>query len=303
MGVAYCLLAHKNPAQIARLLRALEHPDNLVVLHYEKRAPRSEHQALAALARDYSNVHLLLSRPILWGRFSQVGTQLEGLERCLELGGQWSHFITLTGQDFPLRPQSQIIDELKSVPTTSFLSHFDPLVETLWPNVEERMRRIYIDSMALESLLQIPFLGRRLRRICGWTDRLPVVPFVRREPPSWFHYMGGSNHVILSRQAASYLAENPDARRTIQWLKSSGHPDESLFQSVLLNSPLADSVINDDRRAIFWEKPGAPSPLTLTRAHLSWLREAREQGKLFARKFDAGQDNEVLCEIEKDLGL
>ena len=303
MGLAYCILAHKNPAQIARLLRAIAHPDNVCVVHYEKRAPRSEHTALARMAHDFANVHILPSRPVLWGRYSVIGTQLEGLKQCLALGDRWSHFITLSGQDMPLKPQAEMVAELAAARGTSFASYFDPVAEPHWKNLADRTSRVYIESMWLESLLKIPFLGRRLRRLCGWTNLMPCVPLVKREVPSWFRYMGGSNHVILAREAASYLVTDPKALRITQWLKYSGIPDESIFQSVLLNSPLASSVVNDDRRAICWESHGSPSPITFTRSQLAWLREARAQGKLFARKFDSGVDDEVICAIEKDLGL
>jgi len=239
----------------------------------------------------------------LWGRYSVVGVQLEGIKRCLALGDRWSHFITLSGQDFPLKPQAQMIAEMETVQASSFVSYFDPFTEPYWKNLADRTSRVYIESMLLESLLSIPFLGRQLRRLCGWTDLMPCVPWMKREVPSWFRYMGGSNHVILSREAASYLVTDPHAQRIIQWLKYSGIPDESLFQSVLLSSPLAASVVSDDRRAICWERAGSPSPITLTSVHYPWLLEARAQGRLFARKFDTAVDDEVLRALEKEIGL
>ncbi|MCX6967386.1 MAG: hypothetical protein NTZ46_06315 [Verrucomicrobia bacterium] len=303
MGLAYCILAHKNPAQIARLLKAIAHPDNVCVIHYDKRASREEHAALVRMAREFGNVQLLPPRPILWGRYSVIGTQLEGIRRCLAMGDRWSHFITLSGQDFPLQPQAQMVAELEAVPTNSFVSFFDPFTEPHWKNLADRTGPVYIESELLESVLKIPFLGRRIRRLCGWANLMPCVPWIRRTVPPWFRYMGGSNHVVLSREAAAYLVSNPKALRMVQWLKYSGIPDESLFQSVLLNSPLAASVVNDDRRAIYWESKDSPSPATLTSVHLPWLRACRAQGKLFARKFDAGVDDEVLRALEKEIGL
>jgi len=129
---------------------------------------------------------------------------------------------------------------------------------------------------------------------------MPFVPGFRRASPHFFRYFGGSNHVILSRQAVRYVAFDPHARKLRRWLRWSGIPDESLFQSVLLNSPLASQVINDDRRAIYWE-PGAPSPRTLTMEDLPRLREARADGKLFARKFDVSVDADVIAALEDDL--
>ena len=115
--------------------------------------------------------------------------------------------------------------------------------------------------------------------------------------------MGGSNHLILSRDAVAYAVNDPYARRITQWLRYTGIAEECIFQSVLLNSPLADRIVNDDRRAICWKQAGDPSPMTLTLAQLGWLREAQAKGQLFARKFDTAVDDALLCTLEKDLGL
>ena len=301
MALAYCILAHKNPAQVARLLRAIWHPDNLYVLHYERRAPRAEHQALARLADEHPNVRLLPPRVVLWGRYSQVAIQLSALGCLLSDKMPWTHFINLTGQDFPLKPQTEIAGELAAAGNTSFVSYFDPFDGIHWQNAGERLARVHIDSPLLEVVLGIPGLGRRLRYLLGWNNRMPSVPLLRRKPPTAFKYVGGSNHTILSRKAASYICSDPKASKTIRWLKWTGHPDESVYQSTLLNSRFSELTVNDDRRAVFWANAGDPSPRTLDLKDLPRLREARDSGKLFARKFDPAVDEKLICEIERDV--
>ena len=301
MALAYCILAHKSPDQVARLLRAVWHPDNHYALHYEKRAPRAEHQVLARLAEEHPNVRILPPRVVLWGRYSQVAIQLNALRCVLDDKTPWTHFINLTGQDFPLKPQAEIVRELAAVGGKSFVSYFDPFDGIHWQNAGERLARVHIDSPFLEIVLGTPGLGRRLRHLLGWSNRMPSVPFLRRKPPAIFKYVGGSNHTILSREAASYICSDPKASEAIRWLKWTGHPDESVYQSILLNSRFAESTVNDDRRAVFWERDGDPSPRTLTLADLPQLREARDSGKLFARKFDLAVDERLICEIEREI--
>lgn len=300
MALAYCIVAYKNPAQVGRLLRSIAHPGNVCFVHYDRRSPRREHGELARLAAELPNAFLLPSRPVLWGRFSIVRAQLEAMRRGLAY--PWSHFITLSGQDFPLAPQERMVRELEAQPGASYLGFFDPF-GGIWKDAQERLTRVHLDSGLLEALLKLPGLGRRLRRLMGCEHSIPFVPFVRRKRPAWFRYMGGSNHLALSREAAEYVLGDSQARRIIRRLKSTGIPEESVFQSVLCNSPLAAALVNDDRRAISWERPGAPSPRTLTMADLPWLRARREAGKWFARKFDTAVDAGVLGALEKDLGL
>jgi hypothetical protein len=301
VALAYCILAHKNPGQVARLLRAIWHSDNFYVLHYERRAPKAEHRSIREIAKGYANVRVLAPRAILWGRYSQVATQFAGLQLCLEESRRWSHFMTLTGQDFPLKPQAAMIQELAGYPELSYVSHFDPFDGYHWKNAEERLRRIHLDWPLLEAILSVPGIGRRLRHLLGWTNRMPYVPFLKREQPVRFTYFGGSNHVILSREAAAYIVSDPAAEEVIHWLRWTGHPDESVYQSTLLNSRFAALTVNDDRRAVFWAKAGDPSPRTLDISDLERLHEARNSGKLFARKFDPKVDESLIGELEKEI--
>lgn len=301
MALAYCILAHKNPAQLARLLRAIWAPENTYVLHYERRGPQEEHAAVARLASDFDNVRVLRARAVQWGRFSQVAVQLEALGAAMQSSAAWTHWINLTGQDFPLTPPSAIASELVAAPDASWVSSFDPFDGIHWKNTSDRLSRMHIDSSLLEEVLRMPGIGRRVRHFLGWTNRMPFVPFVRRKLPSGFSYIGGSNHVILSREAASYVLFDRRAQHTIGWLKWTGHPDETLYQTLLLNSPLREKIINDDRRAIFWTNAGDPSPRTLVLEDLDQLRTARDAGKLFGRKFDPAVDEQLICALETDL--
>jgi hypothetical protein len=303
VALAYCILAHKNPDQLARLLRAIWHRANFYVVHYEKRAPRAEHERVARLVDEFPNVRLLRPRAILWGRFGVIGTQLEAVVECLRWSESWSHVFTLSGQDYPLRVQREMVDEMASVADTTFMSHFDPWTSGNWKNTAERVERVYFESPLLEWLLGLPGAGRRIRSLFGWSNSMPFVPGVRRKKPGFFQYTGGSNHVVLSCAAARHVVRDQKAQKITRWLRRSGIPDESVFQSVLMNSPLADTVTNDDRRAIYWDGFGSISPRTLTPADLPALLEARAQGKLFTRKVCGTQYPGMIDLLEEKLQL
>jgi hypothetical protein len=123
---------------------------------------------------------------------------------------------------------------------------------------------------------------------------------MRRPIPDFFHWYGGANHYVLSREAVSHLLHDDKARRIADWLRRSGSPDESYVQSALLNRSCIGNLVNDDRRAIFWEN-GKASPRTLVMDDLPALRRARSDGKLFARKIDCDLDNEIVDALESDL--
>lgn len=66
--------------------------------------------------------------------------------------------------------------------------------------------------------------------------------------------------------------------------------DELVFQTILLNSPLKDSIVNDHLRLIKFD-PGVYRPRILTIAEAGLLENS---GKFFARKFSIEKDTEIL---------
>jgi hypothetical protein len=300
MAVAFHLLTHRDPPLIERLLRSLWHEDNTIVIHHDRRRPRAEHAAIASFAREFPNVIVQKPTRVLWGRFSLYAAQHEGLRLAAASGRPWTHWVNLSGQCQPLHSAARVQQLLAAHRDHSFLRHFRPLVEGDWVGQQNRLTRRYIDSPALEWWLRLPGLGRRLRRFFGDADALPSLPGVQRPLPTAFTWFGADNWVVLSRAAADYLLHAPEAARIIRELRHSGFPEESIFQSVLMNSPLREQVTNDHLRCINW-KSGVASPGVFTLDDFPRLQTAAAAGRLFARKFDPRVDGAVIERIEREL--
>jgi len=295
MSLAFLILAHRLPSQVARLFTALYHRDDTFVLHFDWRAPRELHALGRELADTHPNVHVLPARRIVWGGPVMGEVQIEAMATALDCDRRWTHFLNLTGQDFPLKSRDEMIARFAAAPDKSYVSWFDPLnADGLWSNARERLTRYHLTWAWLQALLSIPGIGRRLRQLFGWTNQLPSLPGFERKWPDFFKYYGGANHVALSRSAVRYLVENPAAKRIRRWLRAAGHPDEILFQSVLLNSPFAPYIVNETLREIDFPRH-SPHPRTFTTEDLPRLLESPA---LLARKFDAAVDPAVLDELE-----
>ncbi len=298
MCLAYLILAHKQPSQVERLFRAIYHPDDLIVMHGDRRAPRELHALTARLAQQHANVSVLKPRAILWSGYEMTAVQLEAMRVAdARRDVPWHHFINLTGQDFPLKPRDQIEARLGEDRVANYVTWFDPLVKPLWTNARARMDRYYLEWAWLQQLLFLPGVGRRVRRIFGWSTR-PFVPLYHRKWPSFFRYYGGGNHVILSRAAAQYLTSAPEAQRIIRWLRHTLHANEILFQSVLLNSLYSSTVVNEHLREVEFERPENPHPRIWHAEDYDRLVNSR---LLFARKFDENVDSEILTLLERHL--
>jgi len=295
MCLAFLILAHRLPSQVARLFDALHHEEDTFILHFDRRAPRSLHELGRRLARTHANVRLLPARRIVWGGPVMGEVQVEAMAAALAADRRWTHFLNLTGQDFPLKSRDEMLARFNAAPEKSYLSWFDPLDSGgLWRNARERLTRYHLAWPWLRQLLSVPGLGRRMGRVLGWKNQTPWIPGFTRRWPDFFRYYGGANHVALSREAARYLVEDPRARRIRRWLRAAGHPDEILFQSALLNSPLASTLVNETLREIDFPRH-SPHPRTFTSGDLPRLLESPA---LLARKFDARTDAGVLDRLE-----
>jgi hypothetical protein len=72
-------------------------------------------------------------------------------------------------------------------------------------------------------------------------------------------------------------------------------PDESFFQTVIMNSPYRNSVINNDRRHIEWRR-GPEHPRIWRHEDLN---ELLSSNAFFARKFNADVDDRIIRALEE----
>ena len=78
------------------------------------------------------------------------------------------------------------------------------------------------------------------------------------------------------------------------------YPDEICFHTILLNSPLAGTIVNDDLRYSHWPSGDSPSPSIFGEQDLPELLAVRP-AVLFARAFGATVESRILDLIDEQL--
>ncbi|HEV8593211.1 MAG TPA: beta-1,6-N-acetylglucosaminyltransferase, partial [Pyrinomonadaceae bacterium] len=115
----------------------------------------------------------------------------------------------------------------------------------------------------------------------------------KRSLPDGLTPFGGSGYWCLASKAVRYVYDYVnDHPEFIRFFRSVYIPDEIFFHTILMNSPMADTIINDDLRHIDWSesRPGT-KPAILNRSDIVTLCKSPD---LFARKFDVTVDGEIL---------
>jgi Core-2/I-Branching enzyme len=273
--IAYFILLHRYPEQFKRMFRAIYVPGNAYLIHVDQSSGQALADDIAAFIREFENTEILPARRALWGGYSLVDAELRGMARLLEMDPNWTYFINLSGQDFPLKSQSYIRGFLKDHVDTQFMRHVDQ--QSVRPDTMNRVNQIFIEAF----------------------QKIFRTGISRRFPANAKPYIG-TQWKIVSRRFCEFVCHNPVAGRFKRFYRHSFIADEGFFQTVLMNGFPQGSVVNDDLRSIDWVPDGDIKlrPRTFTSRDAPTLMQSLD---LFARKFDSTEDATILDTLERHL--
>lgn len=288
MSLAYVILAHDQPQQVARLVERLRDGESRMFIHVDRRAElRPFHQALDPWLAEGTAVLARRRVRSRWADFSLVTATLETLEQALQ-ESMFTHVSLLSGADYPLYPAAVLKDFFTSAGERSFMS-FSAGDHTSSPDRRGNPQWYWNGDLRRLSYRHYLILGRHLQLPNRYT---PFIP--RHRPPADLTFYQGSQWWTLSRTAARYVIEafvrRPELTRFFRRVEA---PDENVFQMVLCSSPLRNSILNEDLRFLDWHDWHAK---TLSKDDLARLTAST---KLFARKFDASVEPALLEDLDR----
>lgn len=111
--LAYSILMYKDIEQVERLLRAIYRPQNFHCIHVDAKSKSSISKTMEAISKCFVNVHILSpSISVRWGEYSVLEPELKCMKQLLRY--KWKYFINLTGQEFPLKTNYELVRILKA---------------------------------------------------------------------------------------------------------------------------------------------------------------------------------------------
>jgi len=297
MKIAYIVLAHKLPEQLIRLVRKLNTPGSVFFIHVDKKAHAEIYKRMTESLASCENVHFLERHAIYYGDYSHVRATLAGIRKLLVFQIPFDYVILITGQDYPIKSNEQIETCLRDSGQKSYMEYFSLPDGDNWKDDnggQDRINYWYLHWRGWELPL--------MKRIQSWVsipDRtwsfLSKVLPLQRCLPGKFKGYGGSAYWCLSRDCTEYVDEFTRRNRSfVKFFEHVGIPGEIFFQTILLNSPLRDRVVNDNLRYIVWSN--SRHPATLGKPDFDLFMDTHN---LFARKFDITKDEKVLDMIDQ----
>ena len=278
MRLAYLILAHQLPEQLVRLVERLRAPDTTILIHVDGKMDEAGFDHIVGRVAGHPEVVLLPRRVCQWGTFSVVQATLDGINHAV-LRVPFDYLVLLSGQDYPIKTRDHIDAVFRRSEGRSFLHHV-ALPKPDWTEGGwERIERWYFPP------------GRANRLAQRAANRLAAP----RRFPRGFRPYAGAQFWCLSRRAAEYI--EAFARSNSGFVRFFKHvfvPDEFFFHTALANSALRTELINECLTFLEWHRPGA----VLSTEDFDNLATTSH---LFARKFDARVDSDVLDAIDRRL--
>ncbi|MFC4872887.1 beta-1,6-N-acetylglucosaminyltransferase [Negadavirga shengliensis] len=310
----YIILAHTNPSQVKRMIAALN--DDKTTHFYVHVDLKTDIDPFITALESFQNLIFLPpeKRQVCnWGGMGIVNATLTAMQMIVK-NKEKGYAIILSGQDFPIKSKSFINAFLNKNYGTEFISGF-PLPTPKW--TEGGMWRIERYKFELSSkkgdyVLLPSFFDRdfyaipSLKKLAKFVlkgrvlDLIKIIP--KRKFPNYLKPYGGDTWLGFTTETVSeilqYLTDHPDF---LEYIEGCHLPDEIIFQTLVWEIfKDRQHLIKDSLTYAKWVEPNAPSPEIFTSKDLRFLSELPE-GKLFARKFDASRDSDIMDELEKQV--
>ena len=228
---------------------------------------------------------------INWGSFNHLKAILFLLKQAMKSQPDYVHVVT--GQDYPMVSKEAFDAFFAEHEGQSFLD-FETVPDGSW--LQERYAYYWFTDCIVHpksfDFWPHPVIGKLLK----WQKRFGV----KRKKLGGFgieEIYKGMVYVSLHKNAAQYVMDYMKTHISfLRSLKTCLIPEEFFFQTLLVNSPLRDKLVNDNLRYMDWQFRDGISPCVLNETDYEAITQS---GKLIMRKVSAKSEKLIEMLHEK----
>jgi hypothetical protein len=280
--LAILVLAHRSPVQLGRLVRRTSVGDVSVIVHVDGKVDVLPFER----ALEGTGAQLVPERTrVTWGGYSQVRASLALV--CAALGQGATHAVLVSGQDYPIRPLTDLLDHLALNRSSQMLDARS--IDAEWTEASFRYRRYHFVDQVENARLALPW--RVVQRAAN--KALPT-----RQAPYGMVVHGGASWWCLSREGLELVDRAGRDPGISKFFRRVAMPDEIFVHTVIMNSPLATKILPAPTYVRFDAEQSGMHPVVWRREHLG---ELLQSGRYFARKFDSQVDSLILDDLDREL--
>jgi hypothetical protein len=269
MKQAILITAYKNVEQVIQIIDCFDNRFEFYV-HFDKRS-----------ALDLSHLQTITDKkvfvynayPVYWGGVNHLkailllsGEALKNPENIL--------FHLITGEDFPCKPVSYFCENIDC--TKDYIDVFS-LPYPVWSGNGGMDRLDYYNFYDL-------FNAKKIDKVIHGLIQIQKLLKIKRSYSAGFSKLyGGSTYWSLSRNTLQYVMEYTKSNKTfLDRMNYTFCPEELYFQTIIMDSPFASNVVNDNLRYIDWLSGRGGKPAFLDESD---YKKIMSSNSIFARKF------------------
>ncbi|KAK6195192.1 hypothetical protein SNE40_000667 [Patella caerulea] len=114
--VAFSIKTHKSVRQAEQLLRTIWRPQNVYCIHVDKKAKPGIFETIKNIGSCFDNVYVLDERlDVMYTSIDMMQTDLMCMKKLLEVNSEWKYYINLSGQEYVLKTNLEIVKILKTL--------------------------------------------------------------------------------------------------------------------------------------------------------------------------------------------
>lgn len=293
MKQAILITAYKNYHHLEEIIQCFDanfeiyiHLDKKSVITNLELANLRKHEIVKLVEQKYK---------INWGGLNHLKAILYLTQQALQNPDN-KYFHLITGHDFPVKSSSYFVDFFDKNSNTEFLSYFDfPNPNSGWPGNNGLDRIEYYNFYDFWNAKN----HKDNQKITFWIRFQKRFGFKRKISSKMPKLFGGSTYWSLSRDCVNYVIQfTQENKFVLHRFKYTLCAEEFYFQTIIMNSPFAKNVVNDNVRHIDWVARNGNNPAILDQTDFEKLQGTNA---VFARKFDYPQSVVLLNNIKSTL--
>ena len=238
MKIAYLILAHKDPDHLARLAERLSKTGDSFIYIDKKSNIKEFEGKLCAV----EGVYLERDRiSVAWGGWSMVKAYMQLLQKVLESPKKYSRIVLMTGQDYPLMSDSQILQAFEENPTVEYVMAYKVMTSRLLSDRNKIQKKWFFD-FPLKNI----FLTKVYRRIMYYCVTRPFrynIKSVKLNGKEVDFYFGQKLSAFTRECAELILKTYLEDKKFNKIMRRVYAPDELYWQTIVFNSSFRENTI------------------------------------------------------------
>lgn len=282
MRTAFIVLAHKQPAQLRRLLTRLQHPHIDCFVHIDAKCKIEDYAEALSLPQVYTVTPRV---KVTWAGWSIVQATLNAMEAVRNSGQKYTYITMLSGQDYVIKPVEYIYNALTQPNGKQYIGV-----------ISERELKPMMSKVQNYHFVESNFPGKyKLANLL--TKILPA-----RKTPFGLKIHSGSGWWTLTQDCVNYILDYIRERpELVRYFRRTWGSDEFIFQTILMGSPYKEAVTGYDLHYIDWGEDrtkGKDHPKTLGMEDVEAMLKS---DRLVARKFEMDKNPALLDKIDEEI--